>query len=159
MEHWWNETDRGKPNYSEKTLSQCHFAHHSSHIDWPESKPARRGGRPTANHVSHERPSLCLKPAISKIVMDNADRKGCSLLSSHIYKFPKFKFQNLYRNIDNEGWQAVTELSPFQPSVTHYEVSFAVPYVLLTLAVNRSQCMNRGTLLCVCFAIWLARID
>jgi hypothetical protein len=25
MEHRWNETDRGKPKYSGKNLSQCHF--------------------------------------------------------------------------------------------------------------------------------------
>jgi hypothetical protein len=28
MEHRWNEIDRGKPKYSEKNLSQCHFVHH-----------------------------------------------------------------------------------------------------------------------------------
>ena len=27
MEQWWNDTDRGKPTYSEKNLSQCHFAY------------------------------------------------------------------------------------------------------------------------------------
>jgi hypothetical protein len=33
MEHRWNEIDRGKPKYSEKNLSQCHFVHHKSHTD------------------------------------------------------------------------------------------------------------------------------
>ena len=33
MEHLWNEIDRGKPKYSEQTLSHCHFVHHKSHID------------------------------------------------------------------------------------------------------------------------------
>jgi hypothetical protein len=33
MEQRWNETDRGKPKYSEKNLSQCHFVYHKSHID------------------------------------------------------------------------------------------------------------------------------
>jgi hypothetical protein len=33
MEHRWNEIDRGKPKYSRENLSQCHFAHHKSHMD------------------------------------------------------------------------------------------------------------------------------
>jgi hypothetical protein len=33
MEHRWNETDRGKPKYSGKNLSQCHFVHHKTHMD------------------------------------------------------------------------------------------------------------------------------
>jgi hypothetical protein len=32
MEHRWNETDRGKPKYSQENLSQYHFVHHKSHI-------------------------------------------------------------------------------------------------------------------------------
>jgi hypothetical protein len=31
MEHRWNETDRGKPKYSRKNLSQYHFVHHIPH--------------------------------------------------------------------------------------------------------------------------------
>jgi hypothetical protein len=29
----WNEIDRGRPKYSEKNLSQCHFVRHKSHVD------------------------------------------------------------------------------------------------------------------------------
>jgi hypothetical protein len=31
----WNEIDRGKPKYSGKNLSHCHFVHHKFHLDWP----------------------------------------------------------------------------------------------------------------------------
>jgi hypothetical protein len=34
MRHWWNDTDRWKSEYSEKNLSQYHFFHHISHVDW-----------------------------------------------------------------------------------------------------------------------------
>jgi hypothetical protein len=33
VEHRWNEIDRGKPNYTGKNMSQCHFVHHKSRID------------------------------------------------------------------------------------------------------------------------------
>jgi hypothetical protein len=35
----WNDIDRGKPKNSEIKLSQCHFDHHKSHMDWPGRKP------------------------------------------------------------------------------------------------------------------------
>jgi hypothetical protein len=34
-EPWWNDIDRGKPNNSEKNLSQRHFVHQKSLMDWP----------------------------------------------------------------------------------------------------------------------------
>jgi hypothetical protein len=38
MEHRWNDIDRGKPKYSGKNLSQCHFVH-KSHMDLPGIEP------------------------------------------------------------------------------------------------------------------------
>jgi hypothetical protein len=53
MEYQWNETDRRKPKYSGKNLSQCHFVHHKSHMDSPGMEPGLRSGRPAANLLSH----------------------------------------------------------------------------------------------------------
>jgi hypothetical protein len=33
-EHWWNDTDRGKPRYWEKNLSQCLL--HSTNLTWTD---------------------------------------------------------------------------------------------------------------------------
>jgi len=35
MEHWWNETDKGKLKYWQKNLPQWHFVHHKLHMDRP----------------------------------------------------------------------------------------------------------------------------
>jgi hypothetical protein len=38
-EKWWNDTDRGKRKYSEKTLAHCKFEHHKSHMYLPGTEP------------------------------------------------------------------------------------------------------------------------
>jgi hypothetical protein len=30
---WWNDAERGEPKYTQKILSQCHFAHDESRMD------------------------------------------------------------------------------------------------------------------------------
>jgi hypothetical protein len=44
MEHWWKDTDWGKPKYSEKNPAPCHFFHKKFHMDWAgiEPRPPRR---------------------------------------------------------------------------------------------------------------------
>ena len=39
MEHWQNDSERGKPQYLEKNLSHSHFVHHKFHMDWLWWKP------------------------------------------------------------------------------------------------------------------------
>jgi len=34
MEHWWNDTDRGKLKYWERNPVHCHFVHHKFNMDW-----------------------------------------------------------------------------------------------------------------------------
>jgi hypothetical protein len=37
IEHWWNDTDRRKPKFSEQNLSHCHFVQHKSNMDSPRN--------------------------------------------------------------------------------------------------------------------------
>jgi hypothetical protein len=39
IERLWTDTDKGKPKYSEKNLSQFHFVHHKSQLALPGIKP------------------------------------------------------------------------------------------------------------------------
>jgi hypothetical protein len=39
MEHWRNDTDRGKPKHRERNLSQRPFVHHKPRMEWPTIGP------------------------------------------------------------------------------------------------------------------------
>jgi hypothetical protein len=53
MEQWWNDTDRGKLKYWEKTLSQCHIVHDKSLAIWPgiELGPLRLKANTYQNYI------------------------------------------------------------------------------------------------------------
>jgi len=42
----WSDTDRVKPNYSKKTLPQCHTVRHKSHVAKPETESGPRRSNP-----------------------------------------------------------------------------------------------------------------
>jgi len=52
MEHDWNDIDRGTPNFSERKLSQCHFANQNSDIYGPWIEPV--SPRRDASDKPHE---------------------------------------------------------------------------------------------------------
>jgi hypothetical protein len=43
---WWNDIGRGKLKNSGKYLSQCHFVHQKSHMDWPGREHVLHAQRP-----------------------------------------------------------------------------------------------------------------
>jgi hypothetical protein len=45
-ERWWNDTDRTKHKFSEKSLSQYYVVHHKSKKGWPGIEPSLHGKRP-----------------------------------------------------------------------------------------------------------------
>jgi len=55
MEHFWNGTDKQKPRYSEKNLSQCHLVHHQ----FLELNVYLQGDRPLANYLNHGTDIVC----------------------------------------------------------------------------------------------------
>ena len=49
MGNLWNDTDRAKELYSEKTLSQCCFVHHKATCNGLELNPDLFGEKPAIN--------------------------------------------------------------------------------------------------------------
>jgi hypothetical protein len=62
MEHQWIESDRGKPKYSEKNLSHCHFVYLKSHMIDPVSNTGLCSERPATNYL--RRGTACVIGAV-----------------------------------------------------------------------------------------------
>ena len=45
VEHWLNDTDRGKQRHSERNCFQCHFIHLKIHIHWYQTQASAVRGR------------------------------------------------------------------------------------------------------------------
>jgi len=48
LKYWWEDNDKGKPKYSKKDMSKCHYVHNKFHMNWPQIElgtPLLRGRR------------------------------------------------------------------------------------------------------------------
>jgi hypothetical protein len=54
VEHWWNYTDGGKPEYFEKKLFQWPPVHHKFHMDWPGTELGPPLLRPATNGLNND---------------------------------------------------------------------------------------------------------
>ena len=52
MEHWWNDTDSGKPKYWDRKLSHCNLSITNHTRTGLVSNPCLRGGRPVSNRLT-----------------------------------------------------------------------------------------------------------
>jgi len=70
MEHWWNDTDRGKLKNWVKNPTDCYFVHHKSKMEWPGIET---------------RISRCLKVINLYYSVPTGDR-GCTVVKVLCYK-------------------------------------------------------------------------
>jgi hypothetical protein len=61
LEHWWNDMDRGKQKYWEKTPSECHSFHHISLWTGLRPNPGLHNEKPVTIHLSHFTPNNLMK--------------------------------------------------------------------------------------------------
>jgi hypothetical protein len=50
-EHWWYDTDMGKPKHSERPS-----VHHKPHMDWPGNEPGLHAKKIATNRLSSSTP-------------------------------------------------------------------------------------------------------
>ena len=80
MEHRWNESDRGKPRYSGKNLSQCHFVQYKSHMDGSGMKPGPSLWEPVTNRLSHDTALLWTLSVVQFLKKHDVSEAGCASL-------------------------------------------------------------------------------
>jgi hypothetical protein len=101
MQHWWDDTDRGKPKYFEKSLSYSNFVHPKSHVDWPGLEPGVRGERSTTNpsepcpvstETVKDKDQICTDKSVSEpsvLILGNLILfcvSVCNILLSDLYR-------------------------------------------------------------------------
>jgi hypothetical protein len=70
VEHWWNDINSVKHKHSERPpLSECHFVHSKSNMEWPVTEP---GFPPSKNNCLH-----------FSFYFPVASNKSCVLLIRH----------------------------------------------------------------------------
>jgi len=58
---WWNDTNRGGPKFWEINMSQCHSAHHKSHLHCPETEPGPVRSEASLNYgKTTQRACVCM---------------------------------------------------------------------------------------------------
>jgi hypothetical protein len=92
-ERRWNDILTGKPKSSGKNLSQCHFVHHKSHMDWPGRVPGLCSERPGTNDLSHG--TALLVQLAGKTQFSCSWEMLCSLSKLHTDQW-KVRFCNVF---------------------------------------------------------------
>jgi hypothetical protein len=72
MEHLCNDTGKGKREYMEKNVSQCHFVHHKPTYTGPESNPCLPAETPATNSLFQVTVLLKDKADISNLYINVA---------------------------------------------------------------------------------------
>jgi len=58
VKYWWNDTDKVKQKYWEKSLSHCDIVQHKSNMDCPGMEPLPLRVRPATNRLSLRQASV-----------------------------------------------------------------------------------------------------
>ena len=122
---------RGKPKYTEKNLSQCHFIRHKSHMTAPGLKLRFYGDSPATNCLSHGTTWYSIKKA-TKQLNNNILMYYCNITWEHT-----LTWQQIWLSYSlTTGWsfQWLLPLFAWPQYSTHIQPWFGTPtYIALPL--------------------------